>query len=334
MRTTAVVLTVLLASAGVSAVATAAPEAPAAACTWRATPVPVPAGADPAYVHVSGADGRGNYSGYYGPTSADVTFYRWVRGVPVKQAPAPGVSWTLPVDENAAGVVLLRGADFSGGTQKYYVLTQTRQGVYRQLTVPPGLTSLQPNAINNRGDVVASANRDSDGRGQVLLWRAGSTQATVIDPSEIDYPAATDIDEDGTVLLTGGYQVALWHNGTVTKLPKPESGVTARGIANGRVLVLDLRTSTPVSYLWEPKTNWFVHLDRSGPAHAMNKRGLVSGSIGSWSGAPAVWHGTKFLAELPVPAGASTARATVVADDGTIFGETYQNTFPFSWTCR
>ncbi|GAA2785864.1 hypothetical protein GCM10010452_12420 [Crossiella cryophila] len=317
-------------STGLAAPASAAAK-PSPACTWQAQAVAAPAGLDPQYASVTGVDGLGGYSGYYAPNSGDITLLRWTGGVPERLAPPAGVNWVFPRDENRAGTILVDGMNTATGARQ--VFTLSRAGAYHALPIPAGLTHASGAAINNRGDVVASARRSSDNRNVVVLWEALSTGAgpRVLDVPEASHPTAEDVDEDGSVLVSGGYEVFVWRDGVTTRLPEPAGAVVGRAISDG--LVVGQGYAAPAqSYVWDSRGGKVVYPERGRTAEGINRDGLIAGE--RVDGPAAVWQGSTFLAELPALDG-RPGRPQLVADDGSVFGETFEpGSVPVRWSCR
>ncbi|MGO1055136.1 hypothetical protein [Crossiella sp. CA198] len=313
---------------GLAAPASAAPNP---VCTWQAQAVAAPAGLDPQYASVTGADGLGGYSGYYAPNSGDITLLRWTGGVPARLAPPAGVNWVFPRGENRSGTILVDGMNTATGAKQ--VFTLSRSGSYHSLPVPAGLTNPTGAAINNRGDVVASARRSSDDRNVVLLWEALSTGSgpRVLDLPEASFPTAADLDEDGAVLVSGGYEVFVWRDGVTTRLPEPTGAVVGRAISDGLVIGTSYGSSAR-SYVWDSRGGKVAYPERGRTAEGVNRNGLIAGE--RVDGPASVWQGSTFLAELPALDG-RPGRPHLVADDGSVFGETFEpGSVPVQWSCR
>ncbi|WP_143342691.1 hypothetical protein, partial [Crossiella equi] len=106
MRTSVVAVSAALTLSAIGLVpASASPVG--GACAWHATEVAAPKGHEARFLTVTGADGRGDYSGYHAPTSADIGFIRWHNGIPEVQKAPPGAEDPLPRDENGSGTVAL-----------------------------------------------------------------------------------------------------------------------------------------------------------------------------------------------------------------------------------
>jgi uncharacterized membrane protein len=315
-------------AAAVSATALLSPVAAApAACAWQVTPVAAPPGSDPAYVVVTGTDGHGDYSGYERFDGRDTRFLLWHQGKPEVQ-PSPGVS-TYPVDQNSSGKVLL--TSLVNGQRQIFTFDggHTGTGAFTPIPLPAGYDSASAEAINDRGDIVGSARRTADSHSVAILWPALSTGngPTVIDSPDYDWTAAVDVDEDGTVLLGGGYKVLLWKDGEVTPLLLTPS--IPRALRGGTAVGLDLRPDASHGILWNgPKDP--RHLDASSTAEDVNAHGLIAGK--NTAGAAAAWQGTRSLGALPLPPRATSATATIVGDDGTILGAA-GNAGPVAWRC-
>jgi uncharacterized membrane protein len=315
-------------AAAVSATTLLSPVAAApAACAWQVTPVTTPAGSDPANVVVTGTDGHGDYSGYRRLGGQDTQFVLWRKGEPEIQR-SPGAS-TTTVDQNSSGRVLLT-ALVDGQRQIFtYDGRLTGNGAFTPVRPPAGYDSVSADAINDRGDIVGSARRTADRHSVAILWPALSSGngPTVIDSPDYDWTGAVDVDEDGTVLLGGGYKVLLWKDGVVTPLLLTPS--IPRALRGGIAVGLDLHPDRTYGILWNgPKDPRY--LDASSTAEDVNAHGLIAGKDAA--GAAAAWQGTQSLGALPLPPKATSATATVVGDDGTILGAA-GNTGPVAWRC-
>ncbi|MGW0521503.1 hypothetical protein [Crossiella sp. NPDC003009] len=130
-----------------------APAAAAATpdCTWQASEVATPDGYGTAGLRVTGVDGKGNYSGYYG-SSTD------------PQAQPPRVRYATSGDMNAAGVQVVNGLR-AGPNNVHVALTHSPETGYRELPVPPGTYDAHAISIADSGDLVGSARRVDNRQG-------------------------------------------------------------------------------------------------------------------------------------------------------------------------
>jgi uncharacterized membrane protein len=314
-------------AAAVSATTLLSPVAVPAACAWQVTPVTTPSGSKPANVVVTGTDGHGDYSGYELLGGQDTRFILWNQGQPEIQ-PSAGDT-TLPVDQNSSGTVLLTA--FVNGQRQIFTFdgSHTGSGAFTPVRLPAGYDSASATAINDRGDIVGSARRTADRHSVAILWSTLSTGSgpTVIDSPDDTWTGAVDVDEDGTVLLGGGYKVLLWKNGQVTPLSLTPS--IPRALRGGTAVGLDLRADGTHGILWNgPKDPRY--LDASTTAEDINAHGLIAGE--NTAGTAAAWQGTQSLGALPLPPRATSATAGVVGDDGTILGAA-GDAGPVAWRC-
>ncbi|MCO1575732.1 hypothetical protein M8C13_08160 [Crossiella sp. SN42] len=322
--TTSLRLALLAAVLATGLLAPAATAAPA--CTWRASAVPTPAGLDPADFAVTGSDGSGNYSGHYKAGSAEAVFYRWVNGNPVAQPPA-ATALRLVVDENAAGTVLLQG-------ETGVLFTQTKAGTYHSLAVPAGFTSVTALAINNRGEVLASATRTADNRSVGLLWR--STGTVVVDAPGTSGVRAVDLDDQGAVLLnttnTAELAALVWRDGDISRNGL-RTRLSPRAISGGMAVGVDLSSLEPAGWQWDSEHGNVTYLPRSTWAESINHTQLVGGQADRPDGPPAVWRAESFVTLLPLLPGMTTARVNHVGDDGVVFGRGGGPLRSVRWRC-
>ncbi|GAA4596840.1 hypothetical protein BJY16_002153 [Actinoplanes octamycinicus] len=130
---------------------------------------------------------------------------------------------------------------------------------------------------------------------------------------------------------SGGYQAVIWHDGAGTEVPLPgdeeESliDVNASGTAVGW------------SYVQQKQVPFVYHDGQvsrlagvaEGSADAINDRGTIVGDDGS--GHPLLWSSaTAQPQRLPVPAGATSAGASDIDEDGTVIGTIDYKT-PYVW---
>ncbi|GAA2785858.1 hypothetical protein [Crossiella cryophila] len=328
IRSVGTVLAAVALTAGLTGTAVAAPaDAP---CTWQVTPVAGPPGIPASEFTVTGSNAQGGYSGYRRANVDDAEFFRWVNGFAVRQPAAPGVTGAQPVDENNGGTVVLRGKDAQG---ERVLLTHSPADGYRVLPLPAGAKLQESAAVNDGGDVVAAIWQN--GKDFVLLWRAGASTPEVITPPGTGVPILVDIDEDGTVLLSGGRSnVHVWRAGVFTAMPGSTDAM-ARSLNNGRVVGLRFNGQNPITaWQWELSTGVVSQPLRGGAANGINRLNLIGGQLDNLDGPPAVWRGTRLLAELPLPPGATGGRVNVVGDDGVVHGKaSTQPSIPVRWHC-
>ncbi|MFJ1768094.1 hypothetical protein ACIOD2_47795 [Amycolatopsis sp. NPDC088138] len=312
---------------------TAPSAAAAAACTWTAHKIVAPDGYLDTDVNIRGTDSHGNYSGDVDDRSVDMgKVVLWTGGKPrIPEALAPFV-YPHVADENAAGTVLLDGG-LPSATRGVYLFSggHLGPGTLTRLPDPPGYRLESAVALNDRGDVLASATSLADGHRVSVLWAVLAAGPRIIDVPD---RSGMDLDDDGTVLLgapdnkLGG----LWRAGVVTPLTGEDRPVLIRQIRNG-VVVGTAIDSWPASraLAWhgpaDPRP-----LEQGGTAEATNKHGLIAGSLTNLIGPSAVWQDTKLLGLLPFPDGGD-ADVYVVGDDGVIFGNTGGDHAALRWTC-
>ncbi|MEU0534838.1 hypothetical protein [Amycolatopsis tolypomycina] len=327
----AAALTVAVLALGAAVMAPAATAA--AACNWTAHKIVAPDGYSDTEVTITGTDSHGNYSGHVLDRNVNQgKVVLWTDGEPrIPDALAP-FAYPNVADENSAGTVLLDGG-LPGTSWGVYLFSGGHHGpgTLTRLPDPAGYRLDSAVALNDRGDVLASATDLGDGQRVSVLW-----SVLAAGPQVIDLPDryGMDLDDDGTVLLhapdnkLGG----LWRAGVVTPLTGEDRPVLIRQIRNG-VVVGTAIDSWPASraLAWhgpaDPRP-----LEQGGTAEATNKHGLIAGSLTNLIGPSAVWRDTKLLGLLPFPDGGD-ADVYVVGDDGVIFGNTDSKHAALRWTC-
>ncbi|SEF26454.1 hypothetical protein SAMN05421837_103326 [Amycolatopsis pretoriensis] len=328
-RTTAAGLAGLALAVVPAVPAAADPAPPGASCTWRAEPVPVPPFAEPRSYYVDATDGEGNFSGrtFVGQSAFGVVL--WEHGEPRQLDLPEGFDSAVPAGQTRSGTVLVNATSFATtpATQQIFLY---RNGTYEPVRLPAGYRNARADAINDRGDVVATAS--VPGGSVVILWSVLAAGPIVISPPELPWASAVDIDEDGTILLGDGYSAYLWRSGTLTpQPPSPGTPVLTREISNGTAVGTVLDPAGPKAVLWSQDAPHL--LDGGGEAESVNHHGTIAGRLGAWDGPPAVWQGTSLVAKLPLPAGAASASADLIGDDGTVFGRGDGDTGPVRWRC-
>ncbi len=329
-RSAVFVFGAVLLSAVLSAPVAAAEPAP---CAWQVAPVPTD-GWDAAGVFVTGSDGHGNYSGY-ARFGQDTQLLLWTQGGEPESVEPPNDfgTRTQPVDENSAGTVLLETSTPEGYARPFrYVGGHTGAGTFHALPTPEGHEQPEVSALNDRGDVVGTARRSADAHMVAVLWPAAGGAPVVIDSPEYHWTGATDIDEDGTVLLGGAYEAHLWRDGQVIPLPEPAPPVIGRALRGGKAVGIALGPEAPRAVLWNSPSD-IQFLDGGGTAEDINQHGLIAGHLDTWNGPAAAWQDAQPLGRLPLPPGATAATLLRASDDNTIFGYAEPDIGPVRWTC-
>ncbi|GAA3438789.1 hypothetical protein [Kutzneria kofuensis] len=330
-RRTAVLATVLLAlGAGTATPAVAAAET----CDWHVAKVAAPAGYDERHTTVTGTDSHGNYSGWVlSNTSDSGVVVLWTNGQPRVVDEFADFTYPQVVDENSAGTVLVSGHQRSTDRTGAFLYAggHTGHGTLSYLPSPAGYVTDYAVALNERGDVLARGHAVKDGHEVSLLWSTLAAGPTVIDTP---YGSGKDLDDDGTVLLYDGASnpAHLWRNGRIIPLAAEYPTMVA-AVRAGRVIGTKVESwPESQSLLWtDPAAA--RPIDNGGTAQAVNAHGLIAGDRGDLVGPPAVWSGTTFLADLPLPDGVTDDAGTyVVGDDDTVFGKAYQYG-ALKWTC-
>lgn len=286
-----------------------------AGCTWAETPIP-PADTWGA-TYVAGGTGTGNYAGSVQRVENDqlvVELVLWT-GTDAfgrtQQAPA-GHHQASAVDQNAAGTVLVRAypTDQTGAAAFRY---HEFRG-YEQLT---GFKRVDPVAINDRGDVLGTV--PGDNGTEAVVWPGDGGEPVVIDlPADNYVVQATDIDNDGTVLLHLAKGPHLWRAGTLTPLVTPPGyRLTAAtslrgGLTVGYTRGLD-EVATYQGLLWADPANP-EPIKGAAIGDDVNRSGTVIGRDAAF--ADAVWQRTTFVDQFP-----ENANPTRVFDDGSVLAE-------------
>lgn len=299
---------------------TLAQPAEAALGTWRVELLPSPAGYPGATGWVRGTDSHGGFAGnlVLGGESQVVTW----SGTQVTVHPLPdGLRSPGVADENSAGTVLGDAADASFQRQAFLL----ENGKFRLLPHPADRPNVSAAALNERGDVVANAPGTNGEGPAVLLWRAEDREHPVV-ITGLPYLSASDVDDDGSVLVDSFPDALLWRGGEFTRLtPPPDAGwVHGAAVRTGQVVG---NFATPDQtrgggVQWRTPEDPVV-LPGSGTAFGINRYGLVVGyggvSTGQFSPLQ-VWLGTKANGTLPLPAGFAAGWAKAVGDDGVVAG--------------
>jgi hypothetical protein len=317
-------------------ISTAVPAAATAkTCTWQVSKVSTPAGYLERSTTVTGTDSHGNYSGTTGSVATDAAIpLVWTNGRPRVADELSDFTYPQVVDENSHGTILVSGTQGSTGRSGAFLFTNAHSGhgTLTNLPTPAGYATDYAVALNERGDVLARGHAVKDGHEVSLYWSTLAAAPIVIDTP---YGSGIDLDDDGTVLLYDGQNnpAHLWRHGRVIPLAG-DGFYLFRAIRGGTVAGTKLESPWPESQsmLWtDPGTSRAI--DQGGTAQAINARGLIAGSKGALVGPPAVWSGTTYLADLPLPAGITDdSDVYVIGDDNTIFGRA-SDYGPLQWNC-
>jgi len=306
----------------------------AEACTWTAHKVVPPDGYSAQFTSVRGTDSHGNYAGDVVDLHVNMgRVVLWTDGQP--RIPDALASFVYPhvADENSAGTVLLSGSLPTSTEVGVYLFSGGHRGpgTLTQLPTPAGYRINSAVALNERGDVLASASAVRDDHSVSILW-----SDLAAGPIVIDSPAGygIDLDDDGTVLLNAPDNKlgALWRHGQVIPLTGEDRPVLIRAIRNGVVVGTAIDSWPGSRALAWHGPNDPRPLEQGGTAEAINAHGLIAGSLTNLVGHAAVWQDTRLLGALPAPDGVD-ADVFVVGDDGTVFGNTGSEYGPLRWTC-
>jgi hypothetical protein len=323
LRSTVGVLCAVLAVVATQAQATA--ESTTDAAGWRMHLLPLPKGYEDATGFVTGTGGRGTYSGYL-LDDVGSQVVTWTNGKPTLRGTPSEVEFAATADQSRDGTVVGTGHDYETLSASPFVLDDTG---FWGLSLPDGARDGWATAINDRGDIVGNSSGSTN---EILLWSA----ADVFAPPrvlKVDLPSATatDIDDDGTILLYSEGGQYLWKDGELTRLKDPadHSATQAMAISGGRVVGVASSTTGPGStgFLWcgsevsTCQSDAPQALPDSAEATEINSSELIVGREHTTevNGPLAVWQGLLHLGRLPVPDG-ELGSAGAVADDGTIAG--------------
>ncbi len=313
---------VLLAATTIGMTALGAVPASAAEGHWEATFLTLPAGSELSRGFVTGADGHGGYAGAFpiGDTSQIVT---WKNGVPTVHGVPAGYEWAMAWDQNGSGTVVGDASDYDTGEARPFVLDANG---FRVLPVPAGFSYVYGVAVNDQGDVVGNAHKKDDPGGtRAVLWRAAATSSgPELLPAGL---LATDIDHDGTVLLSrihsGGF---VWKNGVLTEVTAPagHESVSVSAINGGRIVgsAYDPAIQDSQAFVWSTPTTAEA-LPGGVYGVELNSHGLTTGlepAPEPIMNRSVTWRGTERAGALPTPEGFGRAQGGVVSDDGTIAG--------------
>ncbi|MGW6929422.1 hypothetical protein ACWGE0_05095 [Lentzea sp. NPDC054927] len=337
MRSLALIAVVGLACTTLAA-APAVADVDPAPCTWVVSKVLTPDGYNPDFTQVQGTDSHGNYAGTsLRPGANTFDLVLWTNGQPRVVDGLQHLLHLQMADENSAGTVLFSAGWpaqqrtvamlYSGGHQG--------AGSFTELVPPAGYRVSGVTALNERGDALGRGERISDGQAVSLLWSTLAAGPIVIDSS---LGAPTDLDDDGTVLLSGrdSRSASLWRNGQVTPLAAdPSKQLFVEAIRNGKVVGYQVESPWPdsQSLLWDTDGN-VRYVEDGGTAFAINAGGLITGERSTMTGKASVWRDTTFLGELPVPDGVTFVSELFVAGDDNSLYSKASNYGPLRWNCR
>lgn len=297
-------------------------------CTWQVSTISPPGRDEARLTHVTGSNSAGDYSGYVGWGDSN-QLVLWTDGHAEVQPSPEGVTSLRPVDENSSGTVLLNARSDATGDGVAFLYTRAGR-TYLPLPLPAGFTSVSATAINERGDVVGRVQRKADERGEVAIWPVLGSGPIVLDLPQLVSPLGVDIDDDGTVLIGGGYDAHLWRDGVLTTLT--DKNVLTRAIRNGKAVGAELSETRTRAVQWKSPTE-IEYFHQGIIAERINRNGLVAGTLVAWTGPAAVWQGTNLLGGLPLPKGADSVVTTAIGDDNVVYGYAKPDIGPVRWDC-
>ncbi|MER5354072.1 hypothetical protein ABT093_27515 [Kitasatospora sp. NPDC002551] len=335
----------VMAATGLGGLAPVAQAAPAA-CTYRPSQLPVPAGATAGVVTaMAGTDvyaGRIEYpvSGGTQPHAAI-----WSGGTVTDLGVVTGADTTLGVfDVNASGVAVgyawqLTGSDDGWPTGKDFPI-RSRNGRLELLPLPAGAYDVVARVVTANGDIYGDGYADDPNHRVVFHWPAGST-GPAVRPSGFPVGSRVEgVDTDGTVAVTavddikGTTRPYLWKAGVARALPIPSGAVNAtisaisNGVVSGDGQAADF---SRFGVVWGASGQAARLTDSYGTSD-VNSTGLILGTSGR-SRSTTLWQGTATAATV-----AGDGQVYALNDGGTLgganapAGTTYPR-FPAVWRC-
>ncbi|GAB4046238.1 hypothetical protein [Catellatospora paridis] len=319
------------------AAATAGPSAGPRTCTVTALAMPAEYQAwqnQPKFqrVEVNTADPTGRYIGGHAVIGQNLIPILWTDGVPQ----------VLPIDPTTASIdainehgVVVGMASAAPRPYRY------DHGTVTKLLPPPHKLFLYPQPyLNAAGDITMNAKPkagyDDEAGTVVVWWRAGTRVPVVLPLSE--NARAQGIGDDGrivggTVGDAGALDAYLWDpRGDGRKLAGPAGTRTNAHAARGEWATGGAWRSGqqgPTVMLWNLRTGEAREL-AAGLGVGVNSSGWV---VTSAPTATVLVDGVKLA--LPAVVAGGVAKAKAVADDGTVFGDSYDgdDSVPVRWRC-
>ncbi|GAA0644794.1 hypothetical protein GCM10010174_79800 [Kutzneria viridogrisea] len=311
-----------------AAVLVPAPNASAAACTWRPTALPVPTDVSGSTVYAT--DGHGIYAGV--AERGEYHFVLWKNGKLTDFGNLVGHTSSMHSVDGVNSAGTLVGSE---GVRGHYPVPQALRSTGDKVELLPGKGISRAYAINEHGDIVGFGSvPDSSGQNRLLpvRWpadRPGTMEVLPGLPADWLNAAAVDMDADGTVLLSRNLgddrPGFLWRNGVVTALPRPAgaTSLSVQAIAGGRVVGSATISGTQHGVLWD-RDGTITLLPRANGARDITSSGLIIGE--DTAQRSAVWRLGTFDSELGADAELWTA-----GEDGTIAGR--RNGQATYWRC-
>ncbi|MCP3800295.1 hypothetical protein NLX83_13610 [Allokutzneria sp. A3M-2-11 16] len=332
MRAARLALPAVLAAVAAVVVGPGTAAAAEAACTWKATALPLPAGMTQG--RAIAADNQGGHAGIM-MGSGPERVVLWKPDGVVDYGQVPFAPYLVTVaDVNRSGTVVGHG-----------LRTMYTYGPFRSvgtrieaLPVPEGTYSATAKAVNDRGDIVGQYVRKLGERGRAVMWpvdRPGQMVELTGLPGT-DTMVANDIDEDGTVLVdvvtsNGSPTGYRWRDGVATKLVPPVASkdVSGEAISAGRVVgwISPADGSGLRAVQWDAAGKASL-LPDGRSAQSVNRDGLAVGAGAS----TVIWRNGKLEAKLP---SSPQLFAGKVGDDGgvPVYTRTNNKDTPLVYRC-
>lgn len=275
----------LLGSALVVAAALLVPTSTAsaaAACSWRATALPVPGkGGMP-----TATDHQGGFSG-----TADVGIRQrpiaWKNGAYSVFSVMNDVLGYEVTGENRAGTIVgTARVSFPGVSVT--TAFRSRGDAVEELPKLGNNTKAAALGINDAGDITGYVWGDSSGLTTVVRWPAAQPGAVTTLPGLAPDPTHPQaVDEDGSVLLQRDSGLAIWRAGKITPLGTLPGLRFPDGSAfsNGRVVGTADYNGKNVGVYWDQQGAAHVlpgssyNLSNGNPDFDINRDGLITGRI-------------------------------------------------------
>ncbi|MGA5302775.1 hypothetical protein ACPCHT_22790 [Nucisporomicrobium flavum] len=218
-----------------------------------------------------------------------------------------------------------------------------RNGAARFLR-PPAATELEPRGVNDRGQVVGTANYDNGNR-RAFLWERGHYRLLPV-PGGMN-SAVVGINNRGQIIGvvsrrgTTAEQAVLWQRGRMIRLGTL-GGATSRPVAindRGQVIgnsaVRHSSAEHPFRWWHGRMTHLLAHTKATGGrVSALSDTGLMTGNadVGSGEARPVIWRNGR-MRVLDVPGYLAIAEA--INDRGDVAGLTWarfdHGAVPFRW---
>lgn len=306
MRPVRLAFAAVFAAAIVVGPVTTSTAAEVVACTWKSSPLPLPAGVRKA--RATASDNDGGYAGNLIDGISDVVLWKNGKVIEYGQVPAWSGYGVFVTDVNRSGVIVGYSAPTMRGG---YVAFRSVGTKIEHLPVPAGTYSSTATGVNDRGDIVGHYNPAFGERARAVLWpadRPGQMVELTGLPTG-NWTNAQGVDEDGTVLVvettsTGSTNSFLWGAGVVTKLVAPVSAVdvNAHAISAGRVVGSITLSGGGTDNLraveWDAAGNGRV-LSDGYTAESVNRHGVVVGLPRNFQPGALVWRGGTLDARIP-----------------------------------